>query len=521
MKQSILLVLLLTNAFFLFAQNNVGIGTNNPDSKAILDLVANDKGLLIPRLTSAQRIALNPAPQALLVYDTDVNCFFFWNTTTWINLCTTAVPGATGAQGITGPTGNTGAQGSTGATGATGPQGLIGATGNTGSTGATGLQGATGAQGNTGSTGPTGATGPTGPNTYCAGASTNNIPLFSSPTELCNSVLSQNGNNIGLNTTTASVSFEINATDGIKIPVGNTAQRPAVAPTGTMRYNTTLGTIEIYTGTCWQNINTPPIGSTYTQWFNAADPNAIYPCTQWISSDIENGQFLRARGGNANVTAGAALTGVIQTDLVSDHTHTASGTANGAGVLTTSSNGEHNHNWGGHWTNDDSRAYDVASDNGDGNGNTLSDFSFWWGGNPATTGNADSRFFRATTSGANPFAGNIWIPYDDNLSSNTASNNAFDRDNGATCGNGWNNRTTGGNFLGRLSDNCMGHNHTLDLYAHRHWLKARPTTTNGAHTHTVADHTHTLNVTVGNMSSGGGSETRPANVAVIYWRRVN
>jgi hypothetical protein len=584
MRNRILLLITFSLfSIFIHAQNNVGIGTTSPNAKAILELSANDKGLLVPRVTTVQRLAIIPTPEALLVYDTDVSCFFFWNATIWVNMCNSGATGptgpqgnigatgaqgiqgiqgnvgttgaqgiqgiqgntgATGSQGIQGNTGNTGAQGiqgiqgNTGATGTqgvqgisgsagpTGAQGLQGVTGSTGAQGATGDTGATGAQGiqgitgSTGAIGATGSTGPTGPDTYCAGATAGYIPVFTSATEICNSVVFQLGTSIGVNTLTPAVSFDINTTDGIKIPTGTTAQRPAGAtPAGTIRYNITLGATEVYTGICWQNINTPPIGATYVQWFNAADPNTVYPCTQWVSTDIQNGEFLRARGGASNVAAAAPLTGTIQNGAVADHTHSATGTAAGAGVLTTSSAGAHTHNWGSNWSNDDSRAYDVASNNGDGNGNTISDNNFWWGGNPATTGNADSRFFRMNTSGANPVAGNIYIPYDDNLSSNTK--NLSMNDNPTQCGSGWDGRNTVGNFMGRLNDGCMNHTHTVDMYAHRHWIKARPTTSAGAHTHTIADHTHALTISVGNMSSGSAVETRPTNVAVVYWRRVN
>ena len=290
----------------------------------------------------------------------------------------------------------------------------------------------------------------------CNTATTGNVALFSSPTSVCNSVLFQSGNNIGLNTTTPAVSFQVNTTDAIGLPTGTTAQQPVGAPLGSVRYNTTLGVVEVYSGTCWQNVNTPPIGSTYVQWFNAADPNTIYPCTQWVSSDIANGEFIRARGGSSNVVVGGALTGTIQTNGVQDHTHTIAGVINGTGVLATSSDGSHNH-----------------------------------------TG---------STSGAVTNSPNIWIPYDDNLSSDAL--NLSMSDNPSTCGSGWDGRHTAGNFMGRLSDGCMGHIHNI--------------TADGAHTHTIADHTHTFNLNVGNMNSGSiGTETRPDNVAVVFWRRVN
>ncbi|MBK8657464.1 MAG: hypothetical protein IPN22_00925 [Bacteroidetes bacterium] len=155
--------------------------------------------------------------------------------------------------------------------------------------------------------------------TPCPAATSGNISMFTSPTDLCNSVLFQNGSNVGLNTTTPTVSLEINGTDAIGVPAGTTAQQPAGAPVGALRYNTTLGVMEVFTGTCWQNINTPPIGATYIQWFNAADPNNLYPCTQWVATDLANGEFIRASGGASNVAAGGALTGVLQAGAIEDH----------------------------------------------------------------------------------------------------------------------------------------------------------------------------------------------------------
>jgi hypothetical protein len=365
--------------------------------------------------------------------------------------------------------------------------------------------------------------------------------MFTSPTTLCNTVLYQSGTNIGLNTTTPTVAFQVNATSGIGLPTGTTAQQPAGAPIGTIRYNTTKGVAEIYTGTCWQNVNTPPIGATYIQWFPAADPNTIYPCTQWQAFDIANGEFIRARGGNANVASGAALTGTTQAFATENHGHSVTGIINGPGVLSTSASGAHSHTWGGNWSNDDSRVYDVGTGNGDGNGNTISDNFFWWGGATGTTTNytdigsgnngAHNHGGNATTVSTSGVAAATWIPYDDNLSSNCQSGGFGDSD-ARTCGNTWNGKPTAGNFMGQLNSTCFAHthtittdgahNHTVPMYAHRHWIKQRNTSTEPSHTHTVPDHTHTFTLNATTFSSGNvANETRPNNVAVVFWRRIN
>lgn len=67
----LLTILALVAGQFVTAQN-VGIGTNNPNSKAILDLTASDKVFLPPRLTTAQMNAISTPPQGSIVYNTDL-----------------------------------------------------------------------------------------------------------------------------------------------------------------------------------------------------------------------------------------------------------------------------------------------------------------------------------------------------------------------------------------------------------------------------------------------------------------
>jgi len=47
---------------------------------------------------------------------------------------------------------------------------------------------------------------------------------------------------------------DIDSTSGLVIPVGNTAQRPASAVTGTLRYNTDIQRVELYDGGEWDEI---------------------------------------------------------------------------------------------------------------------------------------------------------------------------------------------------------------------------------------------------------------------------
>jgi len=157
MKNGSSLLLILCLTMTAFAQNNVGIGTPSPDASAILELTANNKGFLVPRMSATQRLAIANPANALLVFDTDSACFFYFSTQ-WISLCKLSGPqGATGANGLNGATGPTGAAGLNGLNGIDGQNGATGPTGATGATGNNGLNGTTGPQGATGPTGPLGA----------------------------------------------------------------------------------------------------------------------------------------------------------------------------------------------------------------------------------------------------------------------------------------------------------------------------------------------------------------------------
>ncbi len=146
----------------LFAQNNnVGIGTTTPAPSAVLDVTSTTQGMLVPRLTTVQRTAIASPAQGLLVYDTNLGCFYYYNSTAWISLCQAGPAGPTGAPGVSGPSGANGATGPSGVDGVTGPSGAAGASGTIGINGATGATGPTG-PGGAGSFGPTGATGPQG-----------------------------------------------------------------------------------------------------------------------------------------------------------------------------------------------------------------------------------------------------------------------------------------------------------------------------------------------------------------------
>lgn len=85
MKKSLILSLLL----FVLTKNsfaqNVGIGTTTPNPSALLEVNSTTRGLLAPRMTTAQRNAIATPAKGLLVYDTDVNSMFHYNGSSWAN----------------------------------------------------------------------------------------------------------------------------------------------------------------------------------------------------------------------------------------------------------------------------------------------------------------------------------------------------------------------------------------------------------------------------------------------------
>jgi hypothetical protein len=66
---------------------NVGIGTTSPAYSAALDIHSTNKGLLIPRLTAAQKMAIDTPVNGLLVFQTDApSGFYFYNGIGWTNI---------------------------------------------------------------------------------------------------------------------------------------------------------------------------------------------------------------------------------------------------------------------------------------------------------------------------------------------------------------------------------------------------------------------------------------------------
>lgn len=93
-------------SFCVYAQGGVGINNPTPHASALLDLTSTNKGLLTPRMTTAQRTAIASPASGLLVFDTTVNSFYYYNGTAWVTLTSGASGWALSGNSGTNPASN-------------------------------------------------------------------------------------------------------------------------------------------------------------------------------------------------------------------------------------------------------------------------------------------------------------------------------------------------------------------------------------------------------------------------------
>jgi len=93
-KLNIKIAVLTLIAFVSFNYNaiaQVGIGTLTPDASSMLDLSSTEKGMLAPRMTSAERAAIASPANGLLVYDITENAFYFFKSSVWTKMDSASV----------------------------------------------------------------------------------------------------------------------------------------------------------------------------------------------------------------------------------------------------------------------------------------------------------------------------------------------------------------------------------------------------------------------------------------------
>ena len=72
-----------TEAMILKSAGNIGVGTSTPDASALFDLTSTTRGLLPPRMTTAQRDAISTPATGLVIFNTDLNLLEIFNGTLW------------------------------------------------------------------------------------------------------------------------------------------------------------------------------------------------------------------------------------------------------------------------------------------------------------------------------------------------------------------------------------------------------------------------------------------------------
>jgi hypothetical protein len=100
---------LCINTVSSFAQQSVGIGTNSPNPRAVLQLVSpgQNQGFLLPKLTTTQITTLGgtlgPGDIGLQVYDSLLQQIRYWNGTAWLTVSTATSVGTVTSVGLSLP----------------------------------------------------------------------------------------------------------------------------------------------------------------------------------------------------------------------------------------------------------------------------------------------------------------------------------------------------------------------------------------------------------------------------------
>ncbi|MEO7313381.1 MAG: type VI secretion system tube protein Hcp [Chitinophagaceae bacterium] len=83
MKKLFILIVSLAGNYASRAQT-VGIGTTTPDSKAILDIVSTNKGVLLPRINDTANVT-NPV-EGLIIYNKNTKTPYYYDGKKWLSM---------------------------------------------------------------------------------------------------------------------------------------------------------------------------------------------------------------------------------------------------------------------------------------------------------------------------------------------------------------------------------------------------------------------------------------------------
>ncbi|MHC1776299.1 MAG: hypothetical protein AB9834_12910 [Lentimicrobium sp.] len=86
MKAIAKMILLMLSVTTLNAQVAINTDASAPDNSAMLDVKSTSRGMLVPRMTTAQRTAIAAPATGLLVFDNTTQSFWFYSAGSWVEL---------------------------------------------------------------------------------------------------------------------------------------------------------------------------------------------------------------------------------------------------------------------------------------------------------------------------------------------------------------------------------------------------------------------------------------------------
>ena len=94
MKKFLIILMMFINGAAFCQQGGASLSTagNPPHPSAGLDVNYNNKGFLMPRLTTAQMAAISAPATSLMVFNTDSGSFYYYNGSVWTNLSAQFLP---------------------------------------------------------------------------------------------------------------------------------------------------------------------------------------------------------------------------------------------------------------------------------------------------------------------------------------------------------------------------------------------------------------------------------------------
>ena len=89
--------MLLLNSCLLFSQVAINTDGSLPDNSAMLDVKSSSMGILLPRLSNADRNVIPSPGNGLLIYNISTNLLNYFNGSQWVQIAAAVTSAATGS----------------------------------------------------------------------------------------------------------------------------------------------------------------------------------------------------------------------------------------------------------------------------------------------------------------------------------------------------------------------------------------------------------------------------------------